>query len=106
MFHPLVRQLRPFGFADYVKLQKNAFCVLSDSGTLPEEAALLGMPAVLLRTSTERPEAVDKGAVILAGIRGKAIMQAIELARAMWDSGEYPLCFHPIIKTSTSPPKW
>ncbi len=88
VFHPLVRQLRPFGFADYVKLQKNAFCVLSDSGTLPEEAALLGMPAVLLRTSTDRPEAVDKGAVILAGIREKDIIQAVELARAMWDSGD------------------
>ena len=66
----------------------NAFCVLSDSGTLPEEAAMLGVPAVLLRTSNDRPEAVDKGAVIIAGIRGKDIIQAVELSRAMWENGE------------------
>nr|MBP7402635.1 UDP-N-acetylglucosamine 2-epimerase [Clostridia bacterium] len=88
VFHPLVRLVRPFGFFDYIKLQMNAFCVLSDSGTLPEEAAMLGIPSVLLRTSTERPEAVDKGAVIIAGIKDRDIVQAVELARSMWDNGE------------------
>ena len=52
-FHPLVQNLKPFGFMDYNKLQKNAYCVLSDSGTLSEESAMLGFAGVLIRTSTE-----------------------------------------------------
>jgi UDP-N-acetylglucosamine 2-epimerase (non-hydrolysing) len=66
-FHPLVRNIKPFGFLDYNKLQKNAYCVLSDSGTLSEESAMLGFPGILLRTSTERPEVLDKGTVIIGG---------------------------------------
>ena len=81
-FHPLVRSHRPFNFTDYNKLQKNAFSVLSDSGTLSEESALLGFPGILIRTSTERPEAVDTGAVVLGGIAERDIVQAIELARS------------------------
>ena len=64
MFHPLIRQLKPFGFFDYCSFT-NSFCVLSDSGTLSEESAILGFPAVLIRTSTERPE-TDKGSALLA----------------------------------------
>lgn len=82
-FDPLVRCLEPFGFLDYCKLQKNAFCVLSDSGTLSEESAILGFSAVLLRSSTERPEALDKGAVVIAGTGDKDVLQAVELAAAM-----------------------
>lgn len=82
-FDPLVRCLEPFGFLDYCKLQKNALCVLSDSGTLSEESAILGFPAVLLRTSTERPEALDKGAVVIAGTGEKDVLQAVEMAAAM-----------------------
>lgn len=82
-FDPLVRCLEPFGFLDYCKLQKNAFCVLSDSGTLSEESAILGFPGVLLRTSTERPEALDKGSVIIAGTNENDILQAVDLAAAM-----------------------
>jgi UDP-N-acetylglucosamine 2-epimerase (non-hydrolysing) len=78
-FHPLVQNLEPFGFLDYNKLQMNAYCVLSDSGTLSEESAILGFPAVLLRTSTERPEVLDKGTIIIGGIRDKDIMQAMDL---------------------------
>lgn len=87
-FHPLVRSLAPFGFFDYNKLQKNAFCVLSDSGTLSEESALLGFAGVLLRTSTEQPEVLDKGSVIIGGITEREIIQAIELAVAMRDNSE------------------
>jgi len=87
-FHPLIRQLRPFGFFDYNKLQLNAFCVLSDSGTLSEESAILGFPAVLIRTSTERPEVLDKGTIVIGGITEKDIIQAVELSRAMWENKE------------------
>lgn len=87
-FHPLVRNLKPFGFNDYNKLQLNSFCVLSDSGTLSEESAMLNFPAVLIRTSTERPEVLDKGTVVLGGIKGEDVEQAIELAVSMYENKE------------------
>lgn len=87
-FYPLVRQLQPFGFIDYNRLQKNAFVVLSDSGTLSEEASILGFPGVLIRTSTERPEVLDKGTVVIGGITEKEIVQAVELSRIMWEQEE------------------
>jgi UDP-N-acetylglucosamine 2-epimerase (non-hydrolysing) len=89
-FNPLVRNMMPFGFLDYNKLQMNAFCVLSDSGTLSEECAMLGFPGILLRTSTERPEVIDKGNMVIGGIDGNAIEQAIELAVAMKQNNEHP----------------
>lgn len=82
-FHSLVQSMEPFGFLDYNHLQKNARCVLSDSGTLSEESAMLGFPAVLIRTSTERPEVLDKGSVVIGGISEKCIFQAVELATTM-----------------------
>lgn len=82
-FHPLVQNMRPFGFLDYNKLQMNSYCVLSDSGTLSEESAMLGFPGVLIRTSTERPEVLDKGSIIVGGITGRDVEQALELAVAM-----------------------
>ena len=66
--HKLIRNLEPFGFFDYNKLQMSAYTVLSDSGTLSEESAVLRFPAVLIRTSTERPEALDAGSVVIGGI--------------------------------------
>lgn len=87
-FHPLVQSLQPFGFLDYNKLQKSAFCVLSDSGTLSEESAILGFAGILLRTSTERPEVLDKGTVVIGGIIGEEVEQAIELAKAMQENNE------------------
>ena len=87
-FHPLVQSLQPFGFLDYNKLQKCSFFVLSDSGTLSEESAVLGFTGILLRTSTERPEVLDKGTVVIGGIRGKDVEQAIELAIAMRENNE------------------
>ncbi len=82
-FHPLVQSMKPFNFSSYNQLQRNAFCVLSDSGTLSEESAILGFPAVLIRNSTERPEVLDKGSLIIGGIEFSQIMQAIELASQM-----------------------
>ena len=87
-FHPLVKSLKPFGFIDYNKLQKNAYCVLSDSGTLSEESAMLGFAGVLIRTSTERPEVLDKGTVVIGGITDKTVEQALELAVSMRDNNE------------------
>lgn len=85
-FHPLVRVHEPFGFSDYIKLQVNSYCVLSDSGTLSEESAMLGFPGVLVRTSTERPEVLDAGTVVIGGITGPDIVQAVDLAVAMADA--------------------
>ena len=87
-FHPLVRCLEPFGYLDYCKLQENSFCVLSDSGTLSEESAILKFSAVLMRTSTERPEALDKGSIVIAGTNEADLLQAVELAVAMRGGGE------------------
>lgn len=86
--HPLIRQLKPFGLFDYCKLQQNAFCVLSDSGTLSEESAMLGFPAVLIRTSTERPEVLDKGTIIIGGTSTEDMTQAVNLCREMWENRE------------------
>ena len=87
-FHPLVHNLKPFGFSDYNKLQMNAFCVLSDSGTLSEESSMLDFPAVLIRTSTERPEVLDKGTIVIGGIKERDVQQAIELATEMYENNE------------------
>jgi len=87
-FHPLVKRMEPFGFSDYCRLQMDAYCVLSDSGTLSEESAILGFAAVLLRTSTERPEALDAGTIVIAGTTETDLRQAIELAVAMRANNE------------------
>lgn len=76
-FHTLVRSHKPFGFHDYIALQQHAFCVVSDSGTLAEESAILGFPAVSLRTSTERQEVVDKGVLSLGFISAEGLLQAV-----------------------------
>ena len=88
-FHPLVRNLQPFGFFDYNHLQMNSYCVLSDSGTLSEESAILGFYGVLIRTSTERPEALDAGSVILGGITTESVEQALEMSAAMRENNEF-----------------
>ena len=87
-FHELVREMPPFAFTDYSKLMKNAYCVISDSGSLPEEAAIQGFPAVSIRTSTERPEALDNGIFILGGIDEKTISQSVDMAVKMNENGE------------------
>ncbi len=87
-FHPLVSDMKPFGFLDYNKLQMNAYCVLSDSGTLSEESAMLNFPGVLIRTSTERPEVLDKGTIVIGGIKEKDVERALDLSVAMFEGRE------------------
>ena len=91
---PRVIASEPLSFTDYNNLQLNAFCVISDSGTLPEESSYyisknMPFPAVCIRTSTERPEALDKGCFMLSGITEKGVLQAVETAVEMNNSGSY-----------------
>jgi UDP-N-acetylglucosamine 2-epimerase len=78
---PLVRFLPPFGFTDYIHLQKHAYCVLSDSGTITEEAALLNIPAVTLRDMHERPEGMDAGTLVMASLEPERVLEAIRCVR-------------------------
>ena len=92
-FDKRVIQHQPLGFHDYNNLQMNAFCVVSDSGTLPEESSFFlsignPIPAVCIRTSTERPEALDKGNFILAGITTEQVLQAVDVAVEMNKNGD------------------
>ena len=91
-----VIQHEPLGFHDYNCLQMNAYAVVSDSGTLPEESSFFisvghAFPAVCIRTSTERPEALDKGVFVLAGIDGQSLLQAVETAVDMNNNGDHGL---------------
>lgn len=87
VLHPNIEALKPLGFTDYNALQKHAYVVISDSGTLSEESAMLNFPGVLIRTSTERPEAIDQGTMIVAGIEKTTLLQSIYLVRQLFDSG-------------------
>lgn len=82
-FDSRVIQHKPLGFFDYNKLQQNAFCVVSDSGTMPEESAFFHFPAVSVRTSTERPEAMDKGVFTIGSITSDQVLQAVGMAVEM-----------------------
>ena len=89
-----VIQSEPLGFHDYNCLQMNAFCCVSDSGTLPEESSFFTsigkpFPAVCIRTSTERPEALDKGCFVLAGIDEKSLLQAVNTATSLNSNGHH-----------------
>lgn len=88
-FDARVMKSRPFGFFDYCKLQLNAFCVVSDSGTLPEESACLNFPAVSVRTSSERPEALDKGVFVVGSISSDAVLESVRVAVEMHRNGEF-----------------
>lgn len=79
-FNELIINMEPMGFFDYVNLQKHAYCVLSDSGTIPEESAILNFPGVSMRNSTERPEALDAGSIVLGSVNERDLLSAIELA--------------------------
>lgn len=83
--HPLVRFELPFGLFDYVRLQLAAFCVLSDSGTITEEASLLNLPAVTLRNAHERPEGMDEGTLIMCGLKKARVLEAVKVVTSQHD---------------------
>lgn len=85
--HPLIRFSKPFGLLDYIKLQMNAFCVLSDSGTITEEASLLNLPAVTLRNAHERPEGMDQGTLIMSGLKKDSVLSAVKVITSQHQPG-------------------
>ena len=86
--HPRLRFLKALGFLDYVKLQMEAFCVLSDSGSLTEEAAILDLPAVTLRDAHERPEGMDEATLVMSGLGSERVLQAVELVTGQHSRSE------------------
>lgn len=87
-FHSLIQNVQPLGFFDYVHLQQKSYIVLSDSGTISEESAMMNFPAISIRTSTERPEAIDAGSIVLGSISKDQILQSIEVVKGTQDSGD------------------
>lgn len=86
--HPLIRFVKPFGLLDYIKLQMSAFCILSDSGTITEEASLLNLPAVTLRNAHERPEGMDEGTLIMSGLKKDSVLAAVKVITSQHVGGK------------------
>lgn len=83
--NPLIQFLKPFGFCDYIKLQMEALCVVSDSGTISEEASLLNLPAITIRNAHERPEGMDVGTLIMSGLKKERVLDAVRVIIAQHD---------------------
>jgi len=83
-FSPLVEFMKPLGFFDYIALQKNSFCAISDSGTITEESSILGFPAITIRQAHERPEGMDEGTLIMSGLKSDDVINAIEIVTEQW----------------------
>jgi UDP-N-acetylglucosamine 2-epimerase (non-hydrolysing) len=83
-FNPLIDFIKPQGFFDYIALQKHAFCTISDSGTITEESSILGFPAITIRQAHERPEGMDEGTLIMAGLKSDDILNAIKIVTEQW----------------------
>ena len=77
--NPLIQFMKPFGFCDYIKLQMESMCVLSDSGTITEEASLLNLPAITIRNTHERPEGMDVGTLIMSGLKKDRVLDAVKI---------------------------
>lgn len=86
-----IQFLKPFGFFDYIKLQMDAFCILSDSGTITEEAALLNLPAITIRNAHERPEGMDEGVLIMSGLKATSIINAVHIVTQQDDKNQKSL---------------
>lgn len=83
-----IRFMKPLGFFEYVKLQMNALCVISDSGTITEESSILNFPAVMVRQAHERPEGMDEGTVVMCGLNAARVVEAIEIVTAGRTAGD------------------
>ena len=83
-----IRFMKPFGFLDYVKLQKEAFCVISDSGTITEESSILGFPAITIRQAHERPEGMDEGTLIMSGLHKQRVLEAINIVVSQYQESK------------------